>query len=250
LLISIKKKLRKKLKERSEGIYFDSNTKYAIAPNLLMLASVMLLSLNNTMFFGVNIFMSIWMGFWSVTLARFILSHINSFSQQAVSDRIKGLSPIVSILFFVLSGALFYLVTIGLVELILFLVFAMYGGIFSYIMNVPTEKGMEIIRTMKGLKKYLEYLNQGRFNSWRDLNQTDFMDFYLPWLIALDMENHIYRKLEGFVTGGNGFYSPRWYRGHTVGKLSCSRMVADISSRISMSVSPKSRGWVFIGGGW
>ena len=118
--------------------------------------------------------------------------------------------------------------------------------LFYRLLKAPTLAGRHLLDQIEGFKHYLEVAeddgitlkNAPRFT-------TDIYETYLPYAIALDLENQWTAKLDHAIESGTverSYSHPRWYRSHGYHDKSFSRALSGSfnSAIASSSVAPGS----------
>jgi uncharacterized membrane protein YgcG len=83
---------------------------------------------------------------------------------------------------------------------------------YMYLIKAPTEAGSAILTKIKGFKMYLETAEEHRLNLLNPPEQTpELFEKFLPYALALDVENAWGAKFERILTEAN--YMPDWYDG-------------------------------------
>ena len=113
-------------------------------------------------------------------------------------------------------------------------------------LKAPTLAGRRLLDRIEGFKHYLQVAEEDEI-SMQDAPQftTDIYEAYLPYAIALELENEWTAKLDQAVAAGavdSGYTRPRWYHDHHHGRSNFSRSLASSfdSAIASSSVAPGS----------
>jgi len=126
-------------------------------------------------------------------------------------------------------------------------------------LKAPTLAGRRLLDKIEGFKHYLRVAEEDEI-SLRDapMFTTDLYEAYLPYAIALDLENEWTAKLDRAIAAGlvaQGYSQPRWYRSdshhhtHFASSLSKSLDSAIASSSVAPGSSSGSSGGSSGGGG-
>ena len=107
-------------------------------------------------------------------------------------------------------------------------------ALFYRLLQAPTLAGRRLLDEIEGFKHYLEVAEEDEI-ALRDAPQftTDLYEAYLPYAIALDLENEWTAKLDRAISAGlveRGYTQPRWYRSH-------GRSTTHFSSTLSNSLN-------------
>ena len=113
-------------------------------------------------------------------------------------------------------------------------------------MKAPTLAGRRLLDKVEGFRHYLGIAEEDEI-ALRDAPtfSSDLYEAYLPYAIALDLENEWTAKLDRAIASGliaQGYSHPRWYRSHRHGHSHFSNAVSNsLNSAIaSSSVAPGS----------
>ncbi len=113
-------------------------------------------------------------------------------------------------------------------------------------LKAPTLAGRRLLDKIEGFKHYLQVAEEDEI-ALRDAPTftTDLYEAYLPYAIALDLENEWTAKLNRAIAAGlvaQGYSQPRWYRSHSRGHTHFSNALSNsLNSAIaSSSVAPGS----------
>jgi uncharacterized membrane protein len=119
-------------------------------------------------------------------------------------------------------------------------------ALFYRLLQAPTLAGRRLLDEIEGFRHYLEVAEEDEI-ALRDAPQftTDLYEAYLPYAIALDLENEWTAKLDRAIRDGlvdPDYTQPRWYRSHRRGHTHFSSALSNsLNSAIaSSSVAPGS----------
>lgn len=142
---------------------------------------------------------------------------------------------------FLVSHPTFKLLVIAAIFLCAMLIVQL---IFSGIMSAYTKKGRDIADHLLGFKMYLEQAEQHVYNQLAAPEKTlDLFEKYLPYAIALKVENDWASKFDGILEKAlESGYQPSYYNfsNGTMRSFSMSDMSRGISSGLSSTISSAS----------
>lgn len=260
------KALQKNLTAHFERIYFYSNRKQLIPGLVLSLLTLFGMALGSEDIFGAA-FMSVWLSGWSGFSAFLALSAYNAlksaFAAKQFGSFKQALKPTLFALpftFFWFVGCLFYAKLAGFSSLVVFIALISINIFFYQIMKAPTMHGRKMMDILEGFQMFLETAEKYRLKTLTAPGKLpELFEKYLPWAVALDVENQWTEKFNNYLKDATTpeterAYSPTWYVGsfHTPTALTSS-LGSGISSAVaSASVSGSgsgSSGGGFSGGG-
>jgi uncharacterized membrane protein YgcG len=145
------------------------------------------------------------------------------------------LAGFVTGLFFLLNN---YSKTIFLISLPLFLATLVVQVVFSRIMKAYTPEGRRITDHILGFRMYLDTAEQNLYQQLTPPEKTlELFEKYLPYAIALDVENHWAEKFSDIVQKAiDSGYQPAYFRGN-MSTFSNGFRMSDLSSGISSGLS-------------
>ena len=118
--------------------------------------------------------------------------------------------------------------------------------VFYHLLRAPTRAGRRLLDQIEGFRHYLGVAEEDEI-ALRDSPAftSDLYEAYLPYAIALDLENEWTAKLDRAIASGliaQGYSQPRWYRSHGRGHTHFSNALSNsLNSAIaSSSVAPGS----------
>jgi Predicted membrane protein (DUF2207) len=225
--------LRASLKRIDEGAYFVSNRIWFFGGlSILVLSGLAATLLADEP--EPAVFMLIWVSAWTAGTS-FLLHRV--WQQWATVFAGPG-SPIVNLIGAIFTtlfalpfvfGLLFGLFAFGESVPFLATVALIAQGILAYIfyhlLKAPTLAGAKIRDQIDGFKMFLTTAEKDRLEVLHPPQVTpDVFEKYLPYAIALDVENQWSRKFEAEaaqagLAPNQQNYSPRWYSGSSFGRL-------------------------------
>ncbi|MGD9966206.1 MAG: DUF2207 domain-containing protein [Hyphomonadaceae bacterium] len=135
-------------------------------------------------------------------------------------------------------------------------VLALMNAVFLYLMPAPTQKGQQVRGEIEGFRLYMDKAEKLQLNAVEvGLEQpppmtTERYERFLPYAVALDVEEPWTRHFERLIPEEAARYNPAWTTtsgSHSLGGLT-SAIVSNMSSGVS-SALPQSSGSSGSGGG-
>lgn len=233
------KALKKTLAERFKGRHFHTNTLYILPAVLLSIAVVLGAGLSSSRggeaeapseaeAFLLMCVMCVWFSFWTL-ICYALLSE-----RRAVSA---------SLLFFATwgFGAWMFTLISSIFMLPLLMAVGTLNVLFPFLLKAPTREGRRVMDAIEGFRRYLAPAEEARMTLDRGERSEELFERYLPYSLALDVEDAWAESLEsalGRATAQRG-YSPRWYHGRpwdTMGPHGfCSTLGSSLQTAVSSS---------------
>ncbi len=237
------------LKNTYEKIYFITNKKYFFTGIII---SIFFLIISGLLSNEELLFSLIWNLAWGGGVAGLVYAVFKSW-RTALAGRMKG-AAIVSALFitlftvpfvgglilgmYFLSGAGSYFIVIGVILIIL------VNIIFHHLLKAPTRLGRKVMDQIDGFKMYLSVAEKDRLNSIKQPEKTpELFEKFLPYAIALDVENEWGKKFESVLekaAADGSRYSPAWYDGHFLSSVGAASIASSIGSSLTSTISSSS----------
>ena len=237
------------LKNTYEKIYFITNKKYFITGIII---SIVFLIISGSLSNEELLFSLIWNLAWGGGVAGLVYAVFKSW-RTALAGRVKG-AAIVSALFitlfaipfvgglvlgmYFLSGAGSYFIVIGVILIIL------VNIIFHHLLKAPTRLGRKVMDQIEGFKMYLSVAEKDRLNSIKEPEKTpELFEKFLPYAIALDVENEWGKKFESVLekaAADGSHYSPAWYDGHILTSVGAASIASSLGSSLTSTISSSS----------
>lgn len=202
-------------------------------------------------------FMSVWLSIWTVGVVFLVSSAVSAW-------RAGGWGSATFLSLFALPftlGELFGLGTYAYATSIpsALAMLAMIGlnALFYVLMKAPTFEGRRLMDEIEGFRMYLNVAEQDRLEVLHAPDVTpDVFERYLPYAMALDVENQWARRFENALsrTGrAAATYHPAWYRGtsfstNSIGTFT-GTFAGSFAGTLSSSTSSGSGGGGSSGGG-
>lgn len=244
------KSLKDALKNNYEKKYFFTNRKYFYAGIVISLL-ILLLSI-----FGGSpeqIFMLIWISFWSFGVAALLMAVFKAWKGVLSKGRgkITALGGAIFISLFSIPFVIgevvgFYFLaefSSPLIILIIALI-VLVNVVFYYLLKAPTLLGRKIMDQIDGFKMYLGVAEKDRMNSIKEPHRTpELFESFLPYALALNVENQWAEKFSDVLASidkGAAQYNPAWYSGSSFSRLGATGFASSLSGSFSNSISSSS----------
>jgi uncharacterized membrane protein len=129
--------------------------------------------------------------------------------------------------------------------------------LFHYLLKAPTSAGRSVLDKIEGFKMFLGAVEGDRMNRITPPENTpEVFEKYLPYALALDVEQAWAEKFSGVLGGvartpgsDSGGYSPAWYSGAGWSALGAAGFVSSLSGSFSGAISSSSSAPGSSGGG-
>ncbi len=236
------KRLKNALKLQYEQTYFKTNSLYLIPGLLLSLCAMAALALG-AQEIPPAIFITFWLTVWSI-FSLFLLKKgfqgLSGFFHVPFRQKIAALSGMVMALVFsagMVLGGLAYTALVGPLSLFLFSLIILINLFFYRLMKAPTMKGAKIMTELEGFRMFLEKAEAPRLEKFIPPGKApEIFEKYLPWAMALDVENEWAQNFEKYLkaTGQWSSYRPTWYHGSYT---NLSSMSSSVASGLSSSIA-------------
>jgi uncharacterized membrane protein YgcG len=212
------------LRRNYEYNYFVTNSRYfAIGLVLTLLTLLLTIFLQeDTRRMGVTLFATVWLSIWS-----FAVFFLNKMAYQAWR-RVDGISSILAALHATVFAVIFTAAeVIAITTLftdiepgvwVLFLTAILTNVLFYEWMKAPTLAGRKLMDQIEGFRQYLDVAEKQELATRHPQGRTaDLFEMYLPYALALGVEQHWAEKFADVLTKvsatGEPTYRPLWYSG-------------------------------------
>lgn len=244
------KALKKSLKNSYEKQYFYTNRKYffiGLAISFIILLTSILGSS------GEQIFILVWITFWSIGVSALIFSVFNAW--KGVSNKRRGKTTATGSALFLtafsipfilgeIAGFYFLSQVSSPLMIIVIALIALVNIIFYHLLKAPTLLGRKIMDKIDGFKMYLETAEKDRLYSMTEPDKTpELFEAFLPYALALGVENKWAEKFSDILSNigeNSSVYKPDWYSGPTWSNLGVSGFASTLSGNFSSSISSSS----------
>lgn len=238
--------LKKNLKQEFEKKYFLLNSKYLI-PGIAISVLTLTAAIWGTGDKIPALFILFWVLGWTTGTSVLVFAVIRGWQSALTNKGFILLRDIFGALFITLFSLPFLLgeiaglfmlgVTMSWVTVILTITIIGVNFLFYYLLKAPTVLGRQVLDQIEGFKMYLEVAEEDRMNLLNPPERTpDLFEKYLPYALALDVENEWARKFADLVESA-AHYSPEWYSGSTVGIRNISGFTSQLGSTFSASIA-------------
>jgi uncharacterized membrane protein len=264
--------LQTRLRTEDEGVYFVTNRGWFWGGiGILALSGIAATLLSDTG--GASIGLLLPVGAFSVGLAFLVhRAYLNWLGVSGPGFRVFNV--IGAVFSTILAGVFALILGLGLfsfpddmlpkMAMIALVIQGVLAFVFYRLLKAPTVAGQKIRDQIEGFKMFLGTAEQHRLEVLHPPNVTpEVFEKYLPYAIALDVENQWSKKFEaeaaraGLDTTRSG-YAPGWYSGNSFSRLGTTGFVSAVGTAVasaaaSAAVAPGSHsgsgGGGFSGGG-
>jgi uncharacterized membrane protein YgcG len=244
------KGLKNSLKNNFEKTYFFTNRKYFFIGLAISIVFLIISAFGGS---GEQIFILVWVSFWSVGVAALLFAVFKAWKGILGKGRGKTVAlggaifitvfaipfvigEIVGFYFLFQAGSPLMIVIIALLALV--------NVIFYHLLKAPTLLGRKIMDKIDGFKMYLGVAEKDRLESIKEPARTpELFEAFLPFAIALNLENTWAEKFSDVlesIEGEEKSYSPGWYSGTGWSTLGASGFASSLSGSFSSTISSSS----------
>ena len=238
------------LKNSFEKTYFLTNRKFFVVGILI---SILILIISNLQGSEDQIFLLIWVSFWSIGVAVLLFSVYKAWKGALNKGRGKitatggaifitvfsipfVVGEIVGLYFFSSSGSPLMVIIIGIVALL--------NIVFYHLLKAPTLLGRKLMDKIEGFKMYLSVAEKDRLDSIKEPPKTpELFELFLPYALALNVENKWAEKFSDILSAidkDKTTYHPGWYSGTSWSTLGASGFGSSLGSSFSSTISSSS----------
>jgi uncharacterized membrane protein YgcG len=252
------KSLRQFLAATEQKTYFDTNSRYLIAPIVFsLLIALWCLALLGSQKIFASIFLAFWLSVWSFAVYG-MLTKVVATWQTVRRARSSALTetvdvgkavlltlPVIPFVFFELMAFWF----IWKFTSFSFLLYVFGCGflhvLFLHLMKAPTFAGRRLMDQVEGFKMFLGAVDGDRLNRVMPPQQTPAVfEKFLPYALALDVEQDWAEKFSGLLAGAstapgasNGSYAPSFYSGASWNGFTGTSFVSSFGSSFTSAIS-------------
>ncbi len=248
------------------GTYFRRNLQYMLPAGALAIVCLLLIIVTATDR-AQALFMTVWLGAWSLGVIMLIKMVINrwryALGTPNTSSKMRAISASLFALPFVAAEILgfgFFMVSTNMLSVVVLLATVGTALFFYNILKAPTALGRKVMDEIEGFKMYLTVAEAERLKAVPDPQKAlETFETYLPYAIALDVEQEwaeMMSKLLQIAEGGKktAGYSPLWYHGRNHPLFNptalASKMGSDLTSSVLTTAAPPSSRSGSSGGGF
>ena len=250
ILQSAIKALKNSLKNSYEKNYFLTNRKYFFIGISFSILILLISILGGS---GEQIFILIWISFWSIGVAALLFSVFKAWKGVINKGRgkITALGSAIFITLFSIPfiiGELvgFYFLSEISSPLMIFVIaiIALVNIVFYNLLKAPTLLGRKIMDKIDGFKMYLGVAENDRIYSMQEPDKTpELFESFLPYALALNVENKWAEKFSDILSSidkESTVYKPGWYSGTTWSTLGATGFASSLAGSFSSTVSSSS----------
>ena len=248
ILQSAIKSFKKSLQNSYEKVYFVTNRKYFF---IGLGISILILAISVLGGSGEQIFILIWISFWSAGVAALLFAVFKAWKGVLTKSngKVTAIGGAIFISLFSIpfvGGEIlgFYFLS-QVSSPLMILVIALTGFtniIFYHLLKAPTLLGRKIMDKIDGFKMYLGVAEKDEIYNMQAPDKTpELFETYLPYALALGVENHWAEKFSDILSGIKGDdYKPLWYNGTSWSTLGATGFTNSLSGSFSSSISSSS----------
>ena len=248
ILQSAIKSFKKSLQNSYEKVYFVTNRKYFF---IGLGISILILAISVLGGSGEQIFILIWISFWSAGVAALLFAVFKAWKGVLTKSngKVTAIGGAIFISLFSIpfvGGEIlgFYFLS-QVSSPLMILVIALTGFtniIFYHLLKAPTLLGRKIMDKIDGFKMYLGVAEKDEIYNMQSPDKTpELFETYLPYALALGVENHWAEKFSDILSGIKGDdYKPLWYNGTSWSTLGATGFTNSLSGSFSSSISSSS----------
>jgi len=244
------KALKNSLKNSYEKNYFLTNRKYFFVGIAI---SILILLISIVGGSGEQIFILIWISFWSIGVSALLFAVFNAWKGVIKKGRgkITAFGGAVFITLFAVPFVIgefvgfYFLAEVSSPLMILVIaIIALLNIIFYNLLKAPTLLGRKIMDKIDGFRMYLGVAEKDRLESLKEPDRTpELFESFLPYALALNVENQWAEKFSDILASidkDSTAYKPGWYSGAAWSTLGAAGFASSLSSSFSSTISSSS----------
>jgi len=244
------KALKTSLKNSYERNYFVTNRKYFFIGITLSIFILLISIIGGS---GEQIFILVWILFWSMGVAALLFAVFNAWKGVIKKGRAKVTAyggAIFITLFsipFVLGEilGLFFLSEFNSpVMIVVIATIVLLNIVFYSLLKAPTLLGREIMDKIEGFRMYLSVTEKDNIYSMQEPAKTpELFESFLPYALALGVENKWAEKFSEILSSienESTSYKPGWYSGVSWSTLGAAGFTSSLSGSLSSTISSSS----------
>jgi len=248
--------LKDSLKMACEQVYFVTNTQYFI-PGLLISIAILVFS---AFFMTSNmtadrmipmIFMCAWLTGWSFGVVLLVLTVGGKWKEFFRKKGFMAFGEAVFIslfalpfVFFEIAGMAMMVTFTSLMMPVILLELVILNLLFYHLLKAPTVAGRPVMDAIEGFKMYLGTAEKDEIRNMGAPAETpQLFERYLPYAIALDMENEWSKRFAEVLSKasiGGGGYVPVWYSGSSFDPSNMGSFASSMGDSLSSAISSSS----------
>ena len=248
--------LKNSLKIAYEKAYFITNTQYFV-PGLILSIAILAASAFLTASslsaekIGGIVFMSVWLTIWTLGVVLLLFTVGSKWKDFFRGKGFLAFGEAVFIslfalpfVFFEIVGAVMMVIFTSSLTPIILLELVILNLLFYHLLKAPTLAGRAVMDNIEGFKMYLGTAEKDEIRGMGAPAETpQLFEKYLPYAIALDMENAWGRRFTEVLsragTDGQG-YSPVWYSGLAFNSANVAAFASSMGDSLSTAISSSS----------
>ncbi|MBE0570618.1 MAG: DUF2207 domain-containing protein, partial [Ignavibacteriaceae bacterium] len=244
------KALKSSLKNSYESNYFLTNKKYFF---IGLAISILILLISIIGGSGEQVFILIWISFWSIGVAALMFAVFNAWKGSLSKGRGKVTAlggaiflTLFSIPFVIGEIVGFYFLAEVSSPLMIFVIaiIALVNIVFYNLLKAPTLLGRKIMDKIDGFKMYLGVAEKDRLYSVKEPDRTpELFESFLPYALALNVENQWAERFSNILSSletDSTAYKPGWYSGTIWSTLGAAGFASSLSGSLSSTISSSS----------
>ncbi|MFC1495789.1 DUF2207 domain-containing protein [Candidatus Margulisiibacteriota bacterium] len=210
--------LERKLESALHKKYFFSNIKYSAAGTILslvILAATVFLGTARENLYTTG-FMVVWLTFWSMGVFALLKQAGSAWKAKKWFQAIFMSLFCIPFLIGGIVGAGALSQALSFAVVVIFIIAAALNVVYFYLLKAPTVAGRRIMDQIEGFKMYLSVAEKDRLNMSDAPEKTSqLFEKYLPYALALDVENQWAEKFNDILSRAKEGYTPAWYHGRS-----------------------------------
>ncbi len=238
------------LKKKFNDKYFFNNTKYFTAGLIMTLIIVIVTFFISDKMNPVALFMYVWLSIWSVGVAALIGVSAVLWREAIRSKKQMGgalFMSLFSIPFIAgeVVGIAMLFANSSILINIAFFIMIIFDILFYKWLKAPSYEGRAVMDRIEGFKMYLSVSEKDQIaDSYKRLNNSKEYEKYLPYAVALDVEDawtNAFDSALKYSGKSSSEYKPLWFMGSYAGiQTFSSTFHSSFNTAVSAaSISPK-----------
>ncbi len=243
---------RTALKLNYEKKYFLKNLGYFV-PGIALSAVAVVSSIVSGIMLSPEMFLIVWLTFWSVGVY-FLISLVIRSWRDAAGRKGHRIMRTGQALFFTLfsipfiiaeiAALVIYLMTGPIPMLLIPLFMVLINFLFYRLLKAPTRAGRKLMDDIEGFKMFLNVAEKDRLNRLNPPEKNpETFERFLPYAIALDLDNqwgeYFADTLSDVRARGTG-YTPSWYHGGSWSSLGTGAFVSSLGGTLGGAIAASS----------
>ena len=250
ILQSAIKALKNSLKNSFEKNYFLTNRKYFFIGISLSLLILLISIIGGS---GEQVFILIWISFWSMGVAALLFSVFKTWKGVINKGRgkVTALGGAIFITLFSIPfvigeivGFYFLSMVSSPLMILVIAIIVLLNIVFYNLLKAPTLLGRKIMDKIAGFKMYLGVAEKDRLYSVKEPYKTpELFESFLPYALALGVENKWAEKFSDILSSidkESTAYKPAWYSGVSWSTLGAAGFASSLSGSLSSTISSSS----------